>query len=502
MPCFVNPSKRVGRGAARSGGSALFWAFACAAVFVAGGCVVGPDYRRPDVRAPAAYRENGGDSAGDIADLPWWGVFNDPALQDLIRASLTNSYDLRVVLSRVDQARALQMQSQSQFLPEMDYGGLTSRGQNSFLTMPALNGGRTLTGIIGGAQAVWEIDLWGRVSRMNEAVRAQYMASQEGRRAVMVSLVGKVACAYFELLELDDQLAIAKRTQASYERTLRLFEDQHANGLASKLELSRAKAALHAVSARIPDGERQIALKENALCVLTGSNPGPVARSSLSQKQTGSVDIPVGLPSSLLERRPDIRMAEARVRAANAEIGAALGDFFPRVGLTAFFGATSTELDQLKSDRARTWTLAAGATGPLFTGGRLTGRYRMAKAACEEEKLQYQAAALTAFREVADALVSRKKIEEARALQAEAVDACRDAVQVATERYENGKASYYEVLEAQQQLYPAETALSHLEAGRLQALVQLYTALGGGWSLDDGEGGGAKPRECGNVPSR
>jgi len=457
----------------------------CAVLFALGGCLVGPDYRRPDVRSPSAFRDASGAAGGDAADLPWWSVFKDPILQDWVRASLTNSYDLRVVLSRIDQARALQMQSQSQFLPEMDYGGLASRGQNSFLSMPALNGGRTLKGFFGGVQAVWEIDLWGRVRRMDEAARANYMASLEGRHAVMVSLVGHVSRAYFELLELDDQLAIAKRTRESYEHTFKLFDDQHANGLASKLELSRAKAAVHAVSARIPDLERQISLKENELSVLTGNNPGPVMRAASLASQAVDVEIPVGLPSSLLERRPDIRMAEERVRAANAEIGAALGDFFPRVGLTTFLGATSTELKDLTDNGARTWSLAAGATGPLFSGGRLTGRYRMAKAACEEAKLQYQEAALTAFREVADALVSRKKIEEARAQQSEAVNASRDAVQVATERYANGKASYYEVLEAQQQLFPAENALSHLEAGRLLVVVQLYTALGGGWSCHE-----------------
>jgi len=450
------------------------------------GCkAVGPDYRRPDIAAPVVYRDAGSSASETLAELSWWSVFKDPALQGLIRVALTNSYDLRIVLTREDQARALKMQAESQFLPGLGYGGTASRGGNTFLSMPSLDGGRCLNGFAGGFQAVWEIDLWGRVRRMNEAARAKYMESVEGRRAVTVSVVGGVARVYFELLELDDQRMIARRTETSYRRTLALFEDQHANGLASKLELARAQAALHTVSAKIPEIERQIAMKENELNVLLGCNPGPVHRTSDLLSQELPACVPAGLPSALLERRPDIRMAEQRVREANAEVGVTLGDFFPRVGLTTFVGAMSTDLDQITKDGARTWSLAADAAGPIFTGGSLTGRYRQAKAACEEAKLRYRQAALSAFREVSDALVSRVKLDAARAEQAEAVAACRDAVQVSTERYAAGKASYYEVLEAQQQLFPAETALSQLEAGRRLVLVQLYQALGGGWSLKD-----------------
>jgi outer membrane protein, multidrug efflux system len=292
------------------------------------------------------------------------------------------------------------------------------------------------------------------------------------------------------LLEFDDQLAIAKRTRDSYERTFKLFDDQHAAGLASKLELSRAKLALRSVSANIPEIERQIALKENEINVLLGRNPGPVPRTSTLLAQELPMEIPAGLPSDLLERRPDIRMAEQRVRQANAEIGVAVGDFFPRVGLTTFYGGASAELHNLAATSANTWSLAASAAGPLFTGGRLAGRYRQAKASTEEAKLQYQETALSAFREVSDALISHVRFEEERAEQGEAVGAGRDAVAVATDRYKEGKASYYEVLEAQQQLFPAENALSHIEAGRRLTIVQLYKALGGGWSLKDSEWSG------------
>jgi len=462
-----------------------------AAAFALAGCAVGPNYHRPPVNAPTGFRDATNTvSTNSLADLPWWGVFKDPVLQDLVRVSLTNNYDLRITLTRVDQARALQMQARSEFLPQAGYVGEASRGHNNFLGLPGLNPGTTENAFLGSFEALWEIDLWGRVRRMNEAARANFMASQEGRRTVMISLVSGVAQAYFELLQLDEELAIARRTRDSYERTYRLFDDQHTAGLASKLELSRANLALRTVAARIPELERQIGLKENQINTLLGRNPGPVARISTLLAQQTPVEIPVGLPSTLLERRPDVRQAEQQVRAANAEIGVAVGDFFPRIGLTAFYGGVSSELHNLTSTSANTWSLAASAAGPLFTGGRLTGRYRQAKAACEEARLSYQQTALTAFREVSDALISRRKFEEERAEQLQAVGSGRDAVAVSTDRYKEGKASYYEVLEAQQQLFPAENALSQIEAGRRIAVVQLYKALGGGWSLKDSEWSG------------
>jgi len=460
-------------------------------LFVAGaltlaGCAVGPNYKRPEVNAPVGFRDAPDSiSTNSFADLPWWGVFKDPALQELIQIALTNNYDLQITLARVDQARAEQMQARSELLPQAGYGGEASRGRNSFLELPTANGGRTMNGFVGGLGVLWEIDLWGRVRRMNEAARANYMASQEGRREVMISLVSKVAQAYFELLELDDQLEIATRTRDSYQRTYKLFDDQHAAGLASNLELSRAKLALASVSANIPDIERQIALKENEINILLGRNPGPVPRTSTLLSQELPVEIPAGLPSSLLERRPDVRMAEQKVREANAEIGVAVGDFLPRIGLTAFYGGVSSELHNLTSSDANMWSAAAGAAGPLFTGGRLKGRYREAKAGWEEAKLQYQNTALGAFREVSDALISHRRFDEERVEQAEAVEAGRQAVRVATDRYKEGKASYYEVLEAQQQLFPAENVLSHVEVERRIAIVQLYKSLGGGWTLKD-----------------
>lgn len=455
------------------------------------GCAVGPNYKRPFVNTPIVFRDAPETiSTNSLADLPWWSVFKDPVLQDLVRVALTNNYDLNIILARMDQAKALQQQARSQFLPQFDYRGDAAKGRHSFLGSPQPNGGHTAESYFAGFEAVWEIDLWGRVRRMNEAARANFMATQEGRRAVMISVVSGVARAYFELLGLDDELAIAQRTRDSYERTLKLFDDQHTGGLASKLEVSRARLALRSVAATIPELQRQIGLKENEINTLLGQNPGPVVRTSSLAAQDVPMDIPVGLPSTLLERRPDVRAAEQQVRAANAQIGVAVGDFFPKVGLTAFYGGVSSDLNDILKSSANTWSAAASAAGPLFTGGRLTGRYRQAKAAAEEAKLEYQQAALNAFREVSDALISRNRYEEGRVEQAEAVQAGREAVDVAMVRYKEGKASYYEVLEAQQQLYPAENTLSRVEAGRRIAVVQLYKAVGGGWSLKDSEWSG------------
>lgn len=453
-----------------------------AAALSLAGCAVGPKYKRPVVNAPTDFRGATHDvSTNSLADLPWWSVFKDPVLQDLVQVSLTNNYDLQIILTRVDQARAIQAQARSQLLPQAGYVGEANRGKNEYLGLPVPNGGQTMHSFLAGVGAVWELDLWGRVRRMNEAARANFMATQEGRRAVMVSLVSGVAAAYFELLELDDQLAIARRTRNSYERTRKLFSDQHAGGLASKLEVSRAELALRTVAATIPEIERQISLKENEINTILGRNPGPVTRTSTLFAQGLPVEIPVGLPSSLLERRPDVRAAEQQVRAANAEIGVAIGDFFPRIGLTTFYGGTSSDFDDLLKSEANVWSAAASAAGPIFTGGRLTARYRQTKAAWEEARLRYQQTALTAFREVSDALISRRRFEEGRVEQAQAVEAGRQAVELATVRYQEGKASYYEVLEAQQQLFPAENTLSRLEVARRLAVVQLYKALGGGW---------------------
>src|SRR5712672_325509 len=357
-------------------------------------CALGPNFHLPRVSSPDAFRDVPSTvSTNSLSYLPWWSVFKDPTLQNLIQTALTNNYDLRIAISRVEQARYIQRQVQSAFLPQVGYAGEAERGKNVVLGLPTPNG-KTLDSYLGGFDVLWEIDLWGRIRRENEAAKAGILASQEAQRGVRLTLLSGVAIAYIQLLELDERLEIAQRTENSFERTFKLFDDQHKNGFASKLEVSRASAALHSVSATIPDLKRQIALKENEINVLLGQNPNPVAREKMRLTQETLPEVPTGLPAMLLQRRPDIRAAKQQLRAANARIGVTVGDFFPRIGLTTLYGGVSTELSALTSGGANAWSLAATATGPIFQGGRLKARYHQAVVARDEAKLSYQRTAL------------------------------------------------------------------------------------------------------------
>jgi outer membrane protein, multidrug efflux system len=474
---------------ASSFASTVCWPRAAGWMIVSGllaGCAVGPNYRRPAVDSPTDFRgAEAGASTNSLADLPWWGIFQDPILENLIRTALTNNYDLRIAVVRVEQARMLQAQAQSVFFPQIGYGAEAARSRNLLAGLPFPSNGTTFDLYAGGVGAVWEIDLWGRLRRQNEAAKAGFLATREAEQGVRLTLLSAVARAYIELLELDRKLEIASRTADSFERTYRLFDLQHTNGLASRLELSRARAAMRSVSAAIPELNRQIALKENEISILLGRNPQPISRDAGLLERPLPAEVPSGLPSMLLERRPDLRQAEQQLRAANAQVGVAAADFLPKIGLTALYGGVSTDLSALTAGGANAWSLAMATAGPLFQGGRLKARYRQSQAAYQQATLYYQQTALQAFREVADALISRQQFQAARADQAEAVAAYREAVRVATDRYDAGKASYYEVLEAQQQLFPAENVLSQIEAAQRLVIVQLYKALGGGWNLGD-----------------
>ncbi|HTS16124.1 MAG TPA: efflux transporter outer membrane subunit [Verrucomicrobiae bacterium] len=446
------------------------------------GCAVGPNYRRPTVNAPATFGgQEGQAQQASFADLPWWDVFKDDALKGLIREALTNNYDLRIAVARMEEARAAAIQQRSTLFPQINYQGEASRGRNSFLGQPTAGTGKTVDSYLAAFNATWEVDLWGRLRRLNEAATAQYLSSEEARRGVVLSLLSNVAQSYFQLLELDEQLAIARRTSESFAGSLRIFQDQLAGGTASKLDTSSAQAALATANAAIPELERQIVLQENQISILLGRNPGPIPRGRTLLEQDMPPEIPVGLPSALLERRPDVREAEMNVRAANAQIGAAIGDFLPRIGLTTLYGGVSTELSDITRPAGNFWSAAANLSGPVFQGGRIYGEYRQAKASWEETKLQYEETALNAFQEVSNALISRQKLVTVREQQQLAVDAYREAVSVSRTRYLAGKASYLDVLQSQQELFPAENSLAQTELNQLLQIVQLYIALGGGW---------------------
>jgi multidrug efflux system outer membrane protein len=444
------------------------------------GCAVGPDYKRPVVESPAAFRAERESNNSPAAELAWWEVYKDDTLQALIREALTNNYDLRIALARVEQARALAMQARSQFVPSVTYGGAVSRGRNYLFGTAFPDTGITASSATATLNAFWEVDLWGRVRRLNESARAQFLASEEARHGVQLTLLSDVASTYFQLLELDQEMEIASRTTNSFAESLRIFSQRVEGGTASGLQSARAEAALDDAAAAVPSIRERISATENQLCILLGRNPGPIQRPAPLLTQA-MPEIPPGLPSALLERRPDVRQAEQLLRSANAQVGESVAEFFPKIGLTALLGKVSPELSGFTLGAANAWGIAAAGAGPLFEGGRLVGQYQQTKAARSESELQYRQTILNAFREVSDALVSREQLIEIRQHETHEVTALESAVKLSTERYVAGKADYYEVLEAQQQLFPAELNLARTERDQLLAVVTLYKTLGGGW---------------------
>ena len=466
----------------------VFMSSVLACTLFLSGCAVGPNYQRVKVNAPAEFRgAEGTAQQASFADLPWWEAFKDEELKNLIKTALANNYDLAIAVSRVEQARQIAAQARSQYFPFVTYSVGASNGKNEFLGSVTPPTGRTNGAFLAAASAAWEPDIWGRIRRLNESARSQYLATEEARRGVMLTLTANVAEAYFQLLGLELQLEIAKQTTASFTDTYNLFMQRYEGGVASQLDTSRAEAAQAAAAASIPEYERQIALQEDQISVLLGQNPAAIKHTAKLLDQVVPPEIPVGLPSALLERRPDVLSAEQQVRAANAQIGVATANFFPQLGLTALVGQASQPLSMITSGRANVWSIAGNFAGPIYEGGLLRAQKRQAVAFWQQSKVQYEQAALNAFTDVANALISRQKFEAIRDQQARSVAAYQQAVQIALLRYQAGKASYFEVLDAQIQLYPEETSLAQTETNRRLVIVQLYLALGGGWNLTDAD---------------
>jgi len=445
------------------------------------GCAVGPNYKRPTVDMPGNFRFATDQSANSFADLPWWEVFKDPILLELITTAVTNNYDLRRAVARVEQARNLAVAARAPLFPQVGYGGNVSRGRNALFNAPAGLNGATESSAMASLNAVWEIDLWGRIQRMSEAARAEYLATDEARRGITLALVSEVATAYFQLLQFDEELAVQRAATNAYTASFRLFEDRFKNGAASKLETDRAAAALANAASIIPRLELSVASTENQINLLLGRNPGAIGRNSLTNQPLLAPDIPAGLPSELLRRRPDVLASEQLLIAANANIGANLANFFPQIGLTTFIGKVSPELSAFTAGSANMWNVGATLAGPLFQGGQLRAQYRASKARFDEAKAAYEQNVLIALREVSDALIARQKLGEARFYNEQAASALASSVDLATQRYVGGRSSYYEVLEAQQELYPTQRAQIQSQVGELLAIIQLYKALGGGW---------------------
>lgn len=453
------------------------------ALALASACAVGPNYVRPPVTAP---EENRGQvaplDAASIADLPWWEVFDDPVLQELILESLTANYDLKSAVARVEQARAQVGVAQSPFYPQIGYQTSTGRQHQ-----PKFKGqsDETFNLFYGAFALAWEIDVWGRIRRSNEAAQEVLFATEEFRRGVLLTLVTDVAQAYLTLLELDRELEIAVETTKSFEDTLQLFTRRYQGGVGDRLQVARAEAALGTTAAEIPELERQIVIQENALCVLLGRNPGPIPRGKPFVERGAPPATPPGLPSALLERRPDVVAAEHVIASANAQVGVAVANFFPQIGLTALYGGQSTELGDILKQNFSVWNIAGNAAGPLFQGFALLEQYRGQVAGWEETKAQYAQTVLNSFAEVSNTLTSQTKLAEAIVSQERAVTAYQESVRLSLLRYNSGLAGYFEVLEAQQQLFPAEISLAQLQLGELLTVVTLYRALGGGWQLPD-----------------
>ena len=456
------------------------------------GCAVGPKYKRPPVTVPELTRGQVGPAeAASLADQPWWEIFGDDSLKALVDEALRNNYDVRAAAWRVEEFRARAGIARSELFPQIGYQADWSRSLQPEFVVP---GSRPVTLYDVNLGLSWEIDLWGRVRRLSEAALAQYLSTREARRGVLLSVVSEVGQAYFELRELDAQLEIARRTTETFQGTFDLFNRQLAGGVTNQLVVSRAEAALGTAAAAIPNLERLIVAQENLLCFLVGRNPGPIPR---GQSLTGqalppegpaglasTLLVPAGLPSTLLERRPDLRQAEQQLISANANVGAAIASFFPTISLTGLLGGVSPEVSDL-FQAGKTWSVAAGLTGPLFQGLRLKNEYDVNVAQWEQAKIQYESAITNAFGEVSTALVAHQKLAEVENQLARSVGAYQEAVRLANIRYFAGLSSYVEVLDAQQQLFPAENALAQVRFSRLFNFVQLYKALGGGWNTGD-----------------
>ena len=435
-------------------------------------CTVGPNYQKPVVPVPDQfYGATATPDATSLADAKWFDVFGDPVLRSLIEEALRNGYDARIAATRVEEARARYGIAGAARFPEVDYQARTGYGRE---------GGDTGGAIAANVAAAWEIDLWGRIRRLNEAARAQYLASEEGQRAVRLSLISEVASAYFDLRELDEELDIARRTTSAFQSTYDLFGRRLEGGTASALETNRAEALLANAAAQIPLIESDIVATENDLNVLLGRQPGPIARGASLAAQPVPPAVPAGLPSALLLRRPDVRAAEQALIAANANVGVAQAAFYPTLSLTGLLGVQSSDLSELFGE-GRAWNIQAGLLGPIFNAGRLRNQRRVAVAQFDRAVAEYEQSVTSALADASTSLVALDKLAIAEQARQRALHANQESVRLVNLRYDSGLSAYFEVLDAMQQLFTAENALARTRRDRLIALVRFYRALGGGW---------------------
>jgi outer membrane protein, multidrug efflux system len=447
------------------------------------GCTVGPNYKRPLVNVPTSYRGLPPDQAGksetvSLADEKWWDVFQDPQLQSLIRTALQNNYDVRIAAARVLEARAqLGITRANQFPSLAGGGGITSERSSKAGPIPAFE----LTQGQVSVSAAWNLDFWGQYRRATEAQRALLLGEEWAQEAVIASLVANVASSYFQLRELDLQLEISKRTLASRHESLDLTTLRTEHGIDTMLDQRQAEQLVYTAAAQVPDLERQIGQQENALSILLGQNPGSIPRGLELTAQPHAPEVPAGLPSALLERRPDIREAEENLIAANAQIGVARAAYFPQISLTGSGGYESPSLLNLFTGPAGIWNFGGSLVQPIFEGGRLKNGVRLAEAQRQEMVLTYQKSIQDAFRDVSDALIAYQKNREFRIQQEKLTNSAGEAAQLSKQRFNAGATDYLEVLTNDTNYFSDQLTLAQAQLNELEALVQLYQALGGGW---------------------
>lgn len=447
------------------------------------GCTVGPNYKKPTVNVPGTYRglpseEAGKTDAASLGDQKWWEVFQDEQLRSLIRTALQQNYDVRIAGARILQAQAQLGITRADQYPSVSAGaGIgdqhTARGK----FFPAFE---TSTGQVN-TSAAWELDFWGRFRRATEAARANLLATEAARQEVLLTLVANVSGAYFQLRALDLELEISKRTLASRQESLRLTSILADRGSTSLLDVRQAEQLVFTAAAEIPSLEQQIEQEENLISILLGNNPDSVPRGKPLTEQTHPPDVPAGLPSSLLERRPDIREAEQQLIAANAEIGVAKAAYFPQISLSGSAGFQSAALTNLFSGPTATWNIGSSLTQPIFTAGRLRSNVRFTEAQQQASLLSYQQTIQGAFRSVSDALIAYRKTREFRAQEELLFQSAQDAARLSHMRYTGGVTGYLEVLTNETNAFSAELGLVQAQLNELLTLVQLYEALGGGW---------------------
>lgn len=451
------------------------------AALLLSGCALGPDYQRPDVAAPAGFRSDvpaAADSAG-LGDQEWRQVYTDPVLRKLIETALAGNLDLKRALARIEQARATAGATGLALLPQVNLEADRTRNKQSAQALAFAGINRDLTVNRVSLTATWELDLWGRIRRSTEAARAELLASEQARRGIAVALIGDLATAYFNLQTLDEQLAITRRTVGTREKFVELTRARHDRGVVSGLDVATAEAQLAAARANVPELERQIGLVENLIGLLLGGWPADVVRAA--DMHDVAPEPPAGLPSTLLERRPDILQAESALRAANARVGVAKASLFPRLALTGSFGTASQQLDGLFGTASNAFTFGGNLLQPLLDAERNLYQVDLADAAKREAILAYEQTVKGAFRDVADALIERRKYDEFETEQGARVAALRRADEIALARYRIGFSSYFDVINAERDLFDSELALSAARRNTRLAAVRLYRALGGGW---------------------